>query len=163
MVNTPTPNTTNKTKKEKNEEVALYQRKEEIRGERKRVREEESNCEGSQDKRSQIQNKITGGVRRRGETKSRTKSNSHTVTFNFQFQRLRFPNRFPCWIQNSSLFPHEGERQGVRRRGELDLNSFELVNKILGWSHGYEAVTIWLTWTCDFTWLMWVRVCMYTP
>lgn len=50
MVNTP-----------KNEEVALYQRKEEIREERKRVREEESNCEGSQDKRSQIQNKITGG------------------------------------------------------------------------------------------------------
>lgn len=47
MVNTPTPNTTNKTKKEKNEEVALYQRKEEIREERKRVREEESNCEGS--------------------------------------------------------------------------------------------------------------------
>lgn len=61
MVNTPIPNTTNKTKKEKNEEVALYQRKEEIREERKRVREEESNCEGSQDKRSQIQNKITGG------------------------------------------------------------------------------------------------------
>lgn len=61
MVNTPTTITTNKIKKEKNEGVALYQRKEEIREERKRVREEESNCEGSQDKRSQIQNKITGG------------------------------------------------------------------------------------------------------
>lgn len=64
MVNAPTPNTTNKIKKkkkEKNEMVALYQRKEEIREERKWVREEESNCEGSQDKRSQIQNKITGG------------------------------------------------------------------------------------------------------
>lgn len=118
---------------------------------------EEGNYEERREKMNKTETKITGRWRGRERARqSRTKTNSYTVTFNFHFQRPCFPNRSPCWIQNSCAFHQRGERV---RRWEERIAWFTLFSGLLtrcwgGVMNGSNDHMV-----CYFTWCVFVCVC----